>query len=62
MNIMSCRKSNNKFHFRLLVKMPSILGKMKFTMMSAKTVHKYLELVENFVAVQPDIFGEESYK
>ena len=49
-------------HFRLLVKLPSILGKMKFTMMSAKTVHKYLELVENFVAAQPDIFGEESYK
>jgi len=47
---------------RLLVKLPSILGKMKFTMMSAKTVHKYLELVENFVAAQPDIFGEESYK
>ena len=59
---MSCRKSNNKSHLRLLVKMPSILGKMKFAMMSAKTVHKYLELVENFVAAQPDIFGEESYK
>ena len=50
------------FKFRLLVKLPSILGKMKFTMMSAKNVHKYLELVESFVASQTDIFVEDSYK
>ena len=48
------------FKFRLLVKLPSILGKMKFTMMSAKNVHKYLELVESFVASQTDIFVEET--
>lgn len=47
---------------RLLVKLPSILGKMKFTMMSAKNVHKYLELIESFVASQTDIFVEDSYK
>jgi len=35
---------------------------MKFTMMSAKNVHKYLELIESFVASQTDIFVEDSYK
>ena len=35
---------------------------MKFTMMSAKNVHKYLELIESFVASQADIFVEDSYK
>ena len=53
---------HDQYHFRLLVKLPSILGKMKFTMMSAKNVHKYLELVENFVASQTDLFVEDSYK
>ena len=47
---------------RLLVKLPSILGNMKFTTMSAKNVHKYLELIESFLASQTDIFVEESYK
>ena len=56
------KKTKKQFHFRLLVKLPSILVKMKFTMMSAKNVHKYLELVETFVASQTDIFVEDSYK
>jgi len=47
---------------RLLVKLPSILGEMKFTMMSAKNVHKYLGLIESFVASQTDIFVDDSYK
>ena len=60
----SSRKNHDHDHdqFRLLVKLPSILGKMKFTMMSAKNVHKYLELVESFVASQTDLFVEDSYK
>ena len=44
------------------MKLPSILGKMKFTMMRAKNVHKYLELVESFVASQTDLLVDGSYK
>lgn len=44
------------------MKLPEILAKMKFTVMNAKNIHKYLELLETFLASQPDIFSEDNYK
>jgi male-specific lethal 3 len=47
---------------RLLVRLPEVMARMKFRLASAKNLHKYLENLESFLAAQPDIFVEDSYK
>jgi len=46
---------------RLLVKLPEIMVKMKFSIKNAKKVIKYLEYLTEFLNNQQDIFSESNY-
>ena len=46
---------------RLLVKLPEIMTKMKFSTKNAKKIIKYLEYLTEFLNNQQDLFSENSY-
>jgi len=46
---------------RLMVKLPEILAKMKFSVKSCRNITKYLEYLVEFLSNQQDIFSETNY-
>ena len=47
---------------RLLVKIPEILSKMRFSSKNAKRITKYLEYLTDFISNQQDIFSDNNYQ
>jgi hypothetical protein len=46
---------------RLLVKLPEILAKMRFSTKSCRNIIKYLEYLVEFMSDTQDIFTESNY-
>ena len=47
---------------RLMVKIPEIIAKMRFSSKNAKKIVKYLEYLTEFISNQNDIFNESNYQ
>ena len=46
---------------RLMVKLPEMLAKMRFSIKRCRNVTKYLEFLVEFLANEQDIFAECAY-
>ena len=47
---------------RLMVKIPEIIAKMRFSSKNAKKIIKYLEYLTEFISNQNDIYTESNYQ